>query len=67
MIEGSQIDWGVHNNDSDYMILETLGFDKVVNIFMLKTNTFFVFRTIILYVYLQHQMNIWGYIYSELS
>lgn len=30
MIEGSQIDWGGHNNDADYVIEEVLDFDKVV-------------------------------------
>ena len=28
MIEGSQIDWGGHNNDADYLIGEVLDFDK---------------------------------------
>lgn len=30
MIEGSQIDWGGHANDADYVISELLEFDKVV-------------------------------------
>ena len=30
MIEGSQIDWAGHNNELDYMIQETLDFDRVV-------------------------------------
>lgn len=30
MIEGSQIDWGGHANDSDYIITEMLDFDKVI-------------------------------------
>lgn len=30
MIEGSQIDWGGHNNDSPYLIAEVLDFDKAV-------------------------------------
>lgn len=30
MIEGSQIDWGGHANDSDYIISETLDFDQAV-------------------------------------
>lgn len=30
MVEGSQIDWGGHNNDQDYMITETIDFDKAV-------------------------------------
>ena len=30
MIEGSQIDWGGHANDSDYIISETLEFDEVI-------------------------------------
>lgn len=30
MVEGSQIDWGGHNNDSEYIINEMLDFDKVV-------------------------------------
>lgn len=30
MIEGSQIDWGGHANDADYVIQETLEFDKVI-------------------------------------
>ncbi len=30
MVEGSQIDWGGHNNDQDYMVSETVDFDKAV-------------------------------------
>lgn len=30
MIEGSQIDWGGHDNDSEYLISEQLDFDRVV-------------------------------------
>ena len=30
MIEGSQIDWGGHNNDAEYLISELLDFDKAV-------------------------------------
>ena len=30
MIEGSQIDWGGHANDTDYVIEETIDFDNVV-------------------------------------
>ena len=30
MIEGSQIDWGGHSNDSDYIIAEMLEFDQAV-------------------------------------
>ncbi|MCX7987747.1 MAG: alkaline phosphatase [Bacteroidales bacterium] len=30
MIEGSQIDWGGHQNDIDYVISETLDFDRAV-------------------------------------
>ena len=32
MIEGSQIDWGGHDNDQDYIISEMLEFDRVVKI-----------------------------------
>jgi alkaline phosphatase len=32
MIEGSQIDWGGHDNDLDYVVNETLDFDKAVGI-----------------------------------
>ncbi|MCU0448611.1 MAG: alkaline phosphatase [Bernardetiaceae bacterium] len=28
MVEGSQIDWGGHNNDLDYIVTETVDFDK---------------------------------------
>lgn len=30
MIEGSQIDWGGHDNDSNYVVTETLEFDSVI-------------------------------------
>jgi len=30
MIEGSQIDWGGHANDGDYVLTETLDLDRVV-------------------------------------
>ena len=30
MIEGSQIDWGGHANDADYLISEMLDFDKTL-------------------------------------
>jgi alkaline phosphatase len=30
MIEGSQIDWGGHSNDADYLIGELLDFDKTI-------------------------------------
>jgi alkaline phosphatase len=30
MIEGSQIDWGGHANDSEYIITETIDFDNVI-------------------------------------
>lgn len=30
MIEGSQIDWGGHNNEADYIISEMLDFDKAI-------------------------------------
>ncbi len=30
MVEGSQIDWGGHNNDTDYLIQELLDFDKTL-------------------------------------
>jgi alkaline phosphatase len=30
MIEGGQIDWGGHANDSDYLVSEMLEFDKVI-------------------------------------
>ncbi|MCS7019811.1 MAG: alkaline phosphatase [Cytophagales bacterium] len=32
MVEGSQIDWGGHDNDFDYMLQETIDFDKAVGI-----------------------------------
>lgn len=31
MIEGSQIDWGGHANDSDYILAEMKDFDKAIN------------------------------------
>lgn len=30
MVEGSQIDWGGHDNDADYLIQELLDFDKTI-------------------------------------
>ena len=30
MVEGSQIDWGGHDNDSEYIIEEMLDFDKAI-------------------------------------
>lgn len=32
MVESSQIDWGGHANDADYVITETLDFDKVIGL-----------------------------------
>jgi alkaline phosphatase len=32
MIEGSQVDWGGHNNDADYLISELIDFDDAVGI-----------------------------------
>jgi alkaline phosphatase len=32
MIEGSQIDWGGHDKDTDYIVEEMLDFDKVVGL-----------------------------------
>ncbi|CAM3309275.1 alkaline phosphatase [Aequorivita lipolytica] len=32
MVEGSQIDWGGHNNDADYLIKELLDFDKTLGV-----------------------------------
>ncbi|MBN1338452.1 MAG: alkaline phosphatase [Bacteroidales bacterium] len=32
MVEGSQIDWGGHDNDQEYIVEETLEFDRVVGI-----------------------------------
>lgn len=32
MVEGSQIDWGGHNNDADYLIEELLDFDKTLGV-----------------------------------
>lgn len=32
MIEGSQIDWGGHANDADYLVSELLDFDKTIGV-----------------------------------
>ncbi len=32
MVEGSQIDWGGHDNDMDYVVSETLDFDRTVGL-----------------------------------
>ncbi|QAA81732.1 alkaline phosphatase [Aequorivita sp. H23M31] len=32
MVEGSQIDWGGHSNDADYLIEELLDFDKTIGV-----------------------------------
>lgn len=32
MVEGSQIDWGGHDNDADYLIAELLDFDKTLGV-----------------------------------
>ncbi len=32
MVEGSQIDWGGHDNDADYLITELLDFDKTIGL-----------------------------------
>ena len=32
MVEGSQIDWGGHDNDADYLITELLDFDKTIGV-----------------------------------
>ena len=32
MVEGSQIDWGGHNNDAEYLIEEVLDFDKTLGV-----------------------------------
>lgn len=32
MVEGSQIDWGGHNNEGDYLIEELLDFDKAIGV-----------------------------------
>jgi alkaline phosphatase len=32
MIEGSQIDWGGHDNDIDYVVTETLDFDRAIGV-----------------------------------
>lgn len=34
MVEGSQIDWGGHDNDAEYVIRETLDFDKAIGVAM---------------------------------
>ena len=34
VVEGSQIDWGGHANDADYVIQETLDFDKTIGVAM---------------------------------
>jgi alkaline phosphatase len=34
MVEGSQIDWGGHGNDQDYILTEMLDFDKAIGIGM---------------------------------
>jgi alkaline phosphatase len=30
MVEGSQIDWGAHDNDTEYVVEEMLDFDKAI-------------------------------------
>ena len=32
MVEGSQIDWGGHDNDIDYVVSETIDFDKSIGV-----------------------------------
>lgn len=32
MVEGSQIDWGGHNNDADYLVSELIDFDKTIGV-----------------------------------
>ena len=32
MVEGAQIDWGGHDNDTDYLITELLDFDKTIGV-----------------------------------
>lgn len=32
MVEGSQIDWGGHDNDADYLISELIDFDKAIGV-----------------------------------
>ncbi|MFC7356615.1 alkaline phosphatase [Jejudonia soesokkakensis] len=32
LVEGSQIDWGGHSNDADYLITEQLDFDKTIGV-----------------------------------
>lgn len=32
MVEGSQIDWGGHDNDAEYLIEELLDFDKAIGV-----------------------------------
>jgi alkaline phosphatase len=34
MVEGSQIDWAGHENDSDWLVAETLDFDRAVGVIM---------------------------------
>jgi alkaline phosphatase len=34
MVEGSQIDWGGHANDSDYIISEMIEFDKAIGVIL---------------------------------
>ena len=34
MIEGSQIDWGGHGNNSDYIVSETIDFDKAIGLIL---------------------------------
>lgn len=31
MVEGSQIDWGGHDNDADYLVSELMDFDQVID------------------------------------
>ncbi len=40
MVEGSQIDWGGHNNDIDFVVSETIDFDNAIGVVMnfLKNN-----------------------------
>ena len=40
MIEGSQIDWGGHSNEADYLIGELIDFDKTIGVALdyAKTN-----------------------------
>ncbi|NND63953.1 MAG: alkaline phosphatase [Flavobacteriaceae bacterium] len=34
MVEGSQVDWGGHDNDADYLITEIIDFDKALGVAM---------------------------------